>query len=42
MKKSSIKGGGFGVIALCDCSPKEFITIYWVKKSIILTCTRTS
>jgi hypothetical protein len=32
MKKSSIKGAGFGVFALRDFSPKEFITIYLGEK----------
>jgi len=42
MKKSSIKGAGFGVFALRDFSPNEFIPFIWVKRSIILTCTRIS
>jgi hypothetical protein len=32
MKKSSIEGAGFGVFALRDFSPKEFITIYLGEK----------
>jgi hypothetical protein len=32
MKKSSIEGAGFGVFALHDFSPKEFITIYLGEK----------
>jgi hypothetical protein len=32
MKKSSIEGAGFGVFALHDFSPKEFITVYLGEK----------
>jgi hypothetical protein len=32
MKKSSIKGGGFGVFALHDVFSKEFITVYLGEK----------
>jgi len=42
MKKSSIEGAGFGVFALRDFSPNEFITIYLGEKIVILTCTRIS
>jgi len=31
-KKSSVEGGGFGVFALCNFYPKEFISVYLGEK----------
>jgi len=41
MKKSSVEGGGFGVFALRDFFPKSLLLFIWVKRLIILTCTKT-